>query len=51
MNILVEYFKLISLRLKWLFMTPLEKYAHFWAVTSKLNGGSALRYTAAIAHR
>jgi hypothetical protein len=45
-------FNAILLRLRWVFMSPRAKYMYLWAQTKKLgDGGSAIRYGAAIAHR
>jgi len=43
MNGLVEFVKSISFHLKWIFMSPRERYAHLWATTRKLAEYSGLR--------
>ena len=37
MNGLIEYIKSISFNVRWMFMSPKERYAHLWAKTKKLN--------------
>jgi hypothetical protein len=52
MKTVTGYITLISSRLRWLFMTPPQKYACLWAKTKKLgDGGSAARYAATIANK
>jgi len=52
MNRLIGYIKAISLRLRWLFMSPKERYPYLWAITRKMGGGgSAVRYAVAIVNR
>jgi hypothetical protein len=48
----MAHFNTISLRLRWIFMSPRAKYKYLWAKTKKVgDGGSAVRYAAAIVNR
>jgi hypothetical protein len=37
MTVLAGYVKSISFRLRWMFMSPKDRYVHLWANTRKLD--------------
>jgi hypothetical protein len=52
MRKMVVYFNTISLRFRWIFMSPRAKYMYLWGKTQKVsNRSSAVGYPALIADR